>query len=126
MNIRNVIIISCIFIFCSNVKCQEHLLYPHLQFFFNIKINKNSDTIYYVCIQNDSVNEIIRKYIKIESNKFIYIKDSLNFEIGRFKKVILPALYNLPKDIIFMRKVYLWKSCENGIIRNKWYWKIFW
>lgn len=84
-----------------------------------IKYDKNDNTIFYVVIQADTINELKKKYLCINSNQYVYVKDSLNYEIGKFTKIILYDFYNLPTEFIFMKKIGTWKYVENGILRKE-------
>ncbi len=88
-----------------------------------IKYKKNENTVFYVTMQVDTIKEVKKKYICINSNQYVYIKDSLNYETGKFTKIILHDFYNLPTRNIYMKKIGTWQYVENGILRKKHYGK---
>ena len=78
--------------------------------YYYVMNRNNRDTIYSILIINGKIVDTLRIYSKIKSNKYLYIKDSNQYETGRFCiKSTKNNQFEIPNHFI-MDKIGIWKD----------------
>lgn len=83
------------------------------------KFDEKASTAYLV-LTNEVIIDTLQVYVKIKGKQYIYVRDSLNYEIGKLRNRWSQKTYlQLPENGVIMKKTGLWIYCKDGIIVRK-------
>jgi hypothetical protein len=104
---RYCVLILILFIFLGSIKSQN---LKRIGVCYYVMNQNNKDTIYSILVIDGKITDTVRIYLKIKSNKYSYIKDSNQYEIGRFCiKSSKNNQFEIPNHYI-MDKIGIWKE----------------